>query len=271
MSYTGDTSIQQRNQALNDFRRDPNITVFLATIDTAGYGITLIEATYVIHFDHPWNPAKMQNAEDRTHRIGQKSSVTVYSFWMKGTIEERIKKKLIDKRLLVENVVDDLAVEAIENGFSTDDWLDIFGVTPTVRNVEVEAQAIRHVKLSKKKISSERDGEQISKQSLKKNAREPISRILMSTMQKQIQEIYQKINKMTEKPNNTFNIGTLNTGAGAVNLGGTVQGDLIGTQHTSTTNETLKQKLSDLCELIIVLQTQHPNQGKRKKNELVRC
>jgi len=62
-------------------------------------------------------------------------------------------------------------------------------------------------------------------------------------MQKQIQEIYQKINKMTEKPNNTFNIGTLNTGAGAVNLGGTVQGDLIGTQHTSTRVSARKMSL----------------------------
>ncbi|HAA30660.1 MAG TPA: ATP-dependent helicase, partial [Cyanobacteria bacterium UBA8553] len=83
---------------ISDFRSDPDITVFLATIDTAGYGITLTEATYVIHFDHPWNPAKMQNAEDRTHRYGQKSSVTVYSFWMKSTVDERIKKKLIEKR-----------------------------------------------------------------------------------------------------------------------------------------------------------------------------
>ncbi|MDP8963992.1 MAG: DEAD/DEAH box helicase [Cyanobacteriota bacterium] len=137
--YTGKISNQQKNQAVSDFRSNPDLTVFLATIDTAGYGITLTEATYVIHFDHPWNPAKMQNAEDRTHRIGQKSSVTVYSFWMKGTVEERIKKKLIDKRLLVENTVDELAVEAIENSLSTEDWLDIFGIKPVARTVQVEA------------------------------------------------------------------------------------------------------------------------------------
>ena len=138
--YTGKVSNQQKEQAISDFRSDPDLTVFLATIDTAGYGITLTEATYVIHFDHPWNPAKMQNAEDRTHRIGQKYSVTVYSFWMKGTVEERIKKKLIEKRLLVENTVDALAVEVIENALSTEDWLDIFGIKPTERTIEVEAK-----------------------------------------------------------------------------------------------------------------------------------
>ncbi|MEB3181168.1 MAG: SNF2-related protein [Nostocaceae cyanobacterium] len=138
--YTGEVSKQQKNQAVSDFRNNPAITVFLATIDTAGYGITLTEATYVIHFDHPWNPAKMQNAEDRTHRIGQKSGVTVYSFWMKGTVEERIKKKLIEKRLLVESTVDELAVEAIENGLSTEDWLDIFGIKPKVKTIEIKAK-----------------------------------------------------------------------------------------------------------------------------------
>jgi SNF2-related domain/Helicase conserved C-terminal domain len=139
--YTGEVSTQKREQAVSEFRSNPDIVVFLATIQTAGYGITLTEATYVIHFDHLWNPAKMQNAEDRTHRIGQKSSVTVYSFWMKGTIEERIKKKLIEKRLLVESTVDELAVEAIENSLSTEDWLDVFGMKPAVKKTQAEAKS----------------------------------------------------------------------------------------------------------------------------------
>ena len=82
----------------------------------------------------------MQQAEDRTHRIGQKYSVTVYSFWMKSTVEERIKTKLIEKRLLVETTVDELAVEAMENALSTEDWLDIFGIKPAVKTIQVEAK-----------------------------------------------------------------------------------------------------------------------------------
>ncbi|MEZ2321922.1 MAG: DEAD/DEAH box helicase [Microcoleus sp.] len=136
--YTGEVSNQQRDQAVSDFRSNPDITVFLATIKTAGYGITLTEATYVIHFDHWWNPATMQQAEDRTHRIGQKYSVTVYSFWMKSTVEERINTKLDEKRLLIETTVDELAVEAIENALSTDDWLDIFGIKPALKKIHVE-------------------------------------------------------------------------------------------------------------------------------------
>ena len=76
------------------------------------------------------------------HRIGQKYSVTVYSFWMKSTVEERIKTKLIEKRLLVETTVDELAVEAIENALSTEDWLDIFGIKSAVKTIQVEAKPV---------------------------------------------------------------------------------------------------------------------------------
>lgn len=126
--YKGGMSEQERNQVISDFRSKPDVNVFLATIKSVGFGVTLTEASYVIHFDHPWNPAQMQNAEDRAHRIGQTKKLTVYSFWMKGTIEERIKKKLTEKHLLVENVINPLAVEAVENPITTEEWLDILGI-----------------------------------------------------------------------------------------------------------------------------------------------
>lgn len=135
--YTGDVSKRQKDKVVKDFRSDPNITAFIATTTTAGYGITLTEATYVIHFDYLWNPAVMQNAEDRTHRIGQKSSVTVYSFWMKGTIEERIKKKISEKRLLIDSTVNELAVEEIDRSFSTEDWLEILDIGSTTAQESV--------------------------------------------------------------------------------------------------------------------------------------
>ena len=129
--YTGDLSPKKKSKAVKDFRSNPDITVFLATTETAGYGITLTEASYVIHFDYLWNPAKMQNAEDRVHRIGQKSSVIVYSLWMKGTIEERIKKKISEKRLLIDSTVNELAEDEIDRNFSTQDWLEILDIDST--------------------------------------------------------------------------------------------------------------------------------------------
>ncbi|MDF5706519.1 MAG: SNF2-related protein [Nostoc sp. S4] len=128
VSYKGGMSEQQKSQAVSDFRNKPDICAFIGTFKAVGFGLTLTEASYVIHFDHWWNPAVMQQAEDRAHRIGQANKLTVYSFWIRDTIEERIKKKLYDKRSLIEKVIDPLAQEAFDNIVTTEEWLDMFGV-----------------------------------------------------------------------------------------------------------------------------------------------
>ena len=57
-------------------------------------------------FDLHWNPAKIWQAEDRIHRIGQKNRVNIYNFIMKNTVEEKIVQKLEEKRKMIENVID---------------------------------------------------------------------------------------------------------------------------------------------------------------------
>jgi nucleoside phosphorylase len=138
VSYTGKMSEQQRTTAISDFRNKSNIYVFLGTFKAVGTGLTLTEASYVIHFDHWWNPATMKQAEDRAHRMGQANTLNVYSFWMRDTIEEKIKKKLYEKGLLIESVIDSLAEEGIESSLTTEDWLDVFGVKATTRQAKTK-------------------------------------------------------------------------------------------------------------------------------------
>ncbi len=132
VTIKGDTPLQQRNKAVEDFRNSTlNIPIFLGSVKTAGLGISLTEASYVIHFDHWWNPASMWQAEDRAHRPGQLNKLNIYSFWMSSTIEERIKEKLHEKGLLIENVIDSLATNVIDEMISTEEWLDMLGITHT--------------------------------------------------------------------------------------------------------------------------------------------
>ncbi len=138
VSYKGGMSEQQKTQAVSEFRSKADICVFLGTFKTVGVGLTLTEASYVIHFDHWWNPAVMQQAEDRAHRFGQENTLTVYSFWMRNTIEEDIKKKLYEKRSLIEKVIDPLAEEAFDNLVTTEEWLDMLGVKAKVKQSTTE-------------------------------------------------------------------------------------------------------------------------------------
>jgi superfamily II DNA or RNA helicase len=138
----GDMPLPLRQESIRNFKNDPNITVFLSTLKTGGEGLTLTEASYVIHFDHWWNPAKMWQAEDRVHRHGQKEKrgVNVYSFWMQNTIEERIYQKLYKKGLLFEEVVNGLSEDAIEQMISTEEWLEMLGVDTSKMSAKTTQQ-----------------------------------------------------------------------------------------------------------------------------------
>ncbi|HEY9297833.1 MAG TPA: DEAD/DEAH box helicase [Leptolyngbyaceae cyanobacterium] len=192
-------SLQQKEQAVNNFRNNPEITVFLATIQTAGYGITLTEATYVIHFDHPWNPAKLQNAEDRIHRIGQVKGVTIYSFWMRGTIEERIKKKLIEKHGLIENTINCLATGIDEDELlSTEDWLDVFDIKITKKSA-AENEETRN----DKRIRRIDEAKKLFLELNQNNLAPPLS---FSSISHQLEQIKQVLKTMTDSPQRIFNI-----------------------------------------------------------------
>lgn len=124
----GGQSDSHRGAEIDKFKSREDVPILIASIRSGGEGLNLEQASYVIHFDHWWNPAVMWQAEDRAHRRGQKNSVNIYSYWMNNTIDERIRNILDRKGLLIENLVDGLAEQDIEEMFSMDDLLEVIGV-----------------------------------------------------------------------------------------------------------------------------------------------
>jgi superfamily II DNA or RNA helicase len=80
---------------------------FLISLKAGGSGLTLTEADYVFVLDPWWNPATEAQAVDRTHRIGQDKTVTVYRLVAEGTIEEKVVELQQRKRDLFDRVVED--------------------------------------------------------------------------------------------------------------------------------------------------------------------
>ncbi len=128
----GGQSDSIRRREIERFKKGKDIPVLVASVRSGGEGLNLTEASYVVHFDHWWNPAVMWQAEDRVHRHGQTKGVNIYSYWMKDTIDDRIRQKLREKGILFEQVVDGLAEDKIEEYITTDEWLEIFGVKKLV-------------------------------------------------------------------------------------------------------------------------------------------
>jgi SNF2 family DNA or RNA helicase len=106
--YHGKMSHEEKRKAVENFQNNPKKYIFIGTITSAGEGLTLTQASYAVFFDLHWNPAKIWQAEDRIHRIGQTKRVNIYNLVMKGTIEEKILQKLEEKKKLIENVIDDI-------------------------------------------------------------------------------------------------------------------------------------------------------------------
>ena len=69
------------------------------------FGIDLISASVVIHYDRWWNPAKENQATDRVHRMGQKRGVQVFKLVTKNSIEEHIHVLIESKLSLAKGVL----------------------------------------------------------------------------------------------------------------------------------------------------------------------
>jgi SNF2 family DNA or RNA helicase len=126
--YSGSLSSKQRAAVIQQFEEDADIRVLLISLKAGGLGLTLTVANYVAHFDAWWNPATMSQAEDRTHRIGQKKNVTVLSLISKHTIEERIQTILDEKKLLFQDVVGDISEKGLPNHLTENELFGLFGL-----------------------------------------------------------------------------------------------------------------------------------------------
>lgn len=86
----GSTSKENRQNRVEKFQNQDDVSVFLLSLKAGGTGLNLTSADYVFLVDPWWNPAAEAQARDRTHRIGQVNKVFSYKFISKDTIEEKI-------------------------------------------------------------------------------------------------------------------------------------------------------------------------------------
>ncbi len=90
----GSLSIEERNLVLAEFREETNI---LISTDAGGEGLNLQFANYMINYDLPWNPMKIEQRIGRVDRIGQLRDVEIYNFVLGDTVETRVKDVLEEK------------------------------------------------------------------------------------------------------------------------------------------------------------------------------
>jgi hypothetical protein len=99
---------------LDRFRAQDDVRVLLST-EAGGVGLNLQVASYVIHLDLPWNPARLDQRTSRAHRMGQTRGVTVTYLCAESGIERGIEGTLAAKRVVRAAALDAAStVEAVE-------------------------------------------------------------------------------------------------------------------------------------------------------------
>ena len=139
VNYGKATTDNQRRALIDAFAKDTTKKVFLANPRTAGVGMPdLKEANYVIHFDHWWNPAIIDQANGRILGYGQKKEAFIVHLWVENSIEGRIQAILGRKRGLFDRVIDS-QTSVGGTGLSEEELFEVFGLTPPPRRPSPQA------------------------------------------------------------------------------------------------------------------------------------
>ncbi len=117
-------SEEEQSQALQRFRTEAGLHVLLADDHLRPSGGPLVEASYIIHFDHSWNPAVRRRAETRLHPDpGPVVAVNVIEFWVADTIDERLHELLAERSLLPADLPHDVRAPLLEDRLTPADLM----------------------------------------------------------------------------------------------------------------------------------------------------
>ena len=105
--HTGDQTVEERSDIVKKFQ-DPNsdLKVFLASIQTANYGLTLTAASKLFIITLPYSVGEYDQVSDRLHRIGQKDAVNIYPLIFPDTIDDYVYSSIESKRKEIVKVMD---------------------------------------------------------------------------------------------------------------------------------------------------------------------
>jgi hypothetical protein len=110
----GSTSARGKNQAVEKFKFDPRLKVFLGQMQSIATGTDGLQdvATHCVLAEASWVAADNEQAVDRLHRMGQKGSVLAQIMVAPGSISERILGRSISKGRIVQKVLDAQPVQS---------------------------------------------------------------------------------------------------------------------------------------------------------------
>lgn len=100
----GETKLEERERLVIDFQENPSTKLLFLNMKTGGVGLTLTSSSNVLFLELGWGPTEHSQAEDRSHRMGQKNSVNCYYVIGKETIDNWIYELIEEKRVITDAI-----------------------------------------------------------------------------------------------------------------------------------------------------------------------
>lgn len=94
---------ETRIYAEREFRESAQI---LVATEAAGEGINLQFCWFMINYDIPWNPVRLEQRMGRIHRYGQEKDCLILNFVASNTREGRVFQKLFERIRIIERELD---------------------------------------------------------------------------------------------------------------------------------------------------------------------
>lgn len=99
----GATTVEERKRAIGKFQSG-NARLFVANQQAGGFGLTLIQASYMIYYSTSWGVTNFLQSQDRIHRVGQTKTCFYYNLVIKDSIDEYILESLRQGILLTDEL-----------------------------------------------------------------------------------------------------------------------------------------------------------------------
>lgn len=103
--YNGKITAKQKENAINEFKNNPEKMVFIGNLFSAGVGITLTNSCKMIFNNISFVPGDNSQACDRIYRIGQKRDVDIYYQLFKNTQYEKMWNTVLEKSLTINSII----------------------------------------------------------------------------------------------------------------------------------------------------------------------
>jgi len=111
VSLRGDQTATARQDAIDAFNNDPEVSIAVCSLTAAGVGVNMQAASNVVLAELSWTAAEQTQAIDRVHRIGQDEPVTAWRIIAAHTIDAKIAELIDAKQGLSLRALDGHVVE----------------------------------------------------------------------------------------------------------------------------------------------------------------